>query len=207
MGPDILPSQSGRILLVRPREEDDAAIAALRSHPETLRYIPFREGISLEEARALRIARDADETRVSFHIHLTGGTDSTTLGGRLGLSHIDKQFKSCEVGIMINPDYFRGGLATDALYNDIDVRIRDDEASSCRICHWQRTISACEAGWTRLELCWRERRGMAGLTGMADIQTCLCTAFSSENGQRRSSHGWKSDSTGSRGLVSRATSI
>ncbi|KAF8186861.1 acyl-CoA N-acyltransferase, partial [Mycena galopus ATCC 62051] len=111
-----LPSQSGRILLVRPREEDDAAIAALRSHPETLRYIPFREGISLEEARALRIARDADETRVSFHIHLTGGTDSTTLGGRLGLSHIDKQFKSCEVGIMINPDYFRGGLATDALY-------------------------------------------------------------------------------------------
>ncbi|KAF8162401.1 acyl-CoA N-acyltransferase [Mycena galopus ATCC 62051] len=116
--PDTLPSQFGRIVLVSPREENDSAVVALRSHPETLRHLGFLRGhvSTVEEARAHRIARAADETRVSFHIHLTGGTDSTTFGGTVSLSHIDTQFNSCEVGILVSPAYFRSGLGTDALY-------------------------------------------------------------------------------------------
>ncbi|KAF8186879.1 acyl-CoA N-acyltransferase [Mycena galopus ATCC 62051] len=116
--PDILPSQSGRILLIRPREEDDAAVAALRSHPETHRHLTFESAhLSVEEARALRITRAADERRMSFNIHVSNESGSTisTFGGTVGLSHIN-HLKSCEVGILINPEYFRRGLATDALY-------------------------------------------------------------------------------------------
>ncbi|KAF8186862.1 acyl-CoA N-acyltransferase [Mycena galopus ATCC 62051] len=104
--PDILPSQSGRIVLVPPREEDDAALAALRSHPETLRHL----------RRAYRIAHAADETLITFHIHLTTGSKESTFGGVVALSHINTQFNSCEAGVLVNPEYFRVGLATDALY-------------------------------------------------------------------------------------------
>ncbi|KAF8186859.1 acyl-CoA N-acyltransferase [Mycena galopus ATCC 62051] len=123
--PDTLPSQSGRIVLVSPREEYDSAVAALRSHPETLRHLGFLRGhvSTVEEARAHRIARAADDTWVSFHIHLTttGAESESTdgsgaFGGTVALSHIDTQFNSCEVGILVSPAYFRGGLATDALY-------------------------------------------------------------------------------------------
>ncbi|KAJ7247892.1 acyl-CoA N-acyltransferase, partial [Mycena haematopus] len=40
----------------------------------------------------------------------------TKLVGTVGISHIVPVFNSCEVGIIISPDYHRGGLATDALY-------------------------------------------------------------------------------------------
>ncbi|KAF8162398.1 acyl-CoA N-acyltransferase [Mycena galopus ATCC 62051] len=118
MGPDILPSQSGRIVLVPPREEDDAALAALRSHPETLRHLRYLKGqvSTVEEARAYRIAHAADETLITFHIHLTTGSKESTFGGVVALSHINTQFNSCEAGVLVNPEYFRAGLATDALY-------------------------------------------------------------------------------------------
>ncbi|KAJ7468020.1 acyl-CoA N-acyltransferase [Mycena latifolia] len=32
------------------------------------------------------------------------------------ITHINNEFKSCDIGILICPEYFRGGLATDALY-------------------------------------------------------------------------------------------
>ncbi|KAF7360222.1 Ribosomal-protein-alanine acetyltransferase [Mycena venus] len=119
LAPAALPSQSGRTVLVRPQEEDDAAVAALRSHPETRRYLPFLpEHFSVEDAHAQRLARAADETRIPFHIHLSTPPDSespTKFVGIVGITHIDAEFRSCEIGILIRPDCVRGGLATDAL--------------------------------------------------------------------------------------------
>ncbi|KAJ7170263.1 acyl-CoA N-acyltransferase [Mycena crocata] len=112
-----LPSRSGRIALVPPHEDDDVAVAALRSHPEIRRYLPFfPESVSVEDARALRLARTADETRISFNLHALSADAPTKFVGTVGISHINTEFKSCEIGVLISPDCFRGGFATDALY-------------------------------------------------------------------------------------------
>ncbi|KAF8186863.1 acyl-CoA N-acyltransferase, partial [Mycena galopus ATCC 62051] len=116
-------SQSGRIILVPPRAEDDAAFAALYSHPESLRHLGFLQGqvSTVKEARAYRITHATDETLLTFYIHLTTGSKesidgSGPFGGVVSLSYISTQFNSCEAGVIVNPEYFRTGLATDALY-------------------------------------------------------------------------------------------
>lgn len=112
-----LPSRSGRIALVPPKEEDDAAVAALRSHPETRRYLPFfPDRVSTEDARALRLARAGDQTRIPFNIHALTAHSPAKFIGMAGITHINSEFKSCEIGILISPDSFRAGFATEALY-------------------------------------------------------------------------------------------
>ncbi|KAJ7682118.1 acyl-CoA N-acyltransferase [Mycena polygramma] len=114
-----LPSKSGRLTLVPPSEIDDAPTAALRSHPETRRYLRFfPEHVSPADACARRLSRVDDQTVVDFNIHVLGSPDaSSTFVGSTGIFRIDTQNgNTCEVGILISPEYFRGGLATDALY-------------------------------------------------------------------------------------------
>ncbi|KAJ6478711.1 acyl-CoA N-acyltransferase [Mycena vitilis] len=115
---DTLPSRSGRIVLIPPREEDDAAVAVLNSHPETRRHLPFfPTHTSVEDARAQRLQRTAEKTRILFHIHLsTPRPDKSTFVGLASMSHIDTAFQSCHIGISIDPGLARGGLATDALH-------------------------------------------------------------------------------------------
>ncbi|KAJ7462078.1 acyl-CoA N-acyltransferase [Mycena latifolia] len=115
-----LPSKSGRVTLIPPPESDDACVAALRCHPETRRYLRyFPEHFSVADARARRLARESDPTLVDFHIHtLNPPADAlSSFVGSTGIFRIDTEYGStCEVGILISPAYFRGGLATDALY-------------------------------------------------------------------------------------------
>ncbi|KAJ6557978.1 hypothetical protein B0H19DRAFT_1149350 [Mycena capillaripes] len=111
--PNTLPSHSGRIVLVRPQEQDDAAVSVLRCHPETRRYLGFLpEHLSVEDARAQRLVRAADKTRLSFNIHLSAplsaSSESAKFVGTAGISHINTEFKSCEIGILISPDAVRG---------------------------------------------------------------------------------------------------
>ncbi|KAJ7108671.1 acyl-CoA N-acyltransferase [Mycena epipterygia] len=108
-----LLSRSGRIVLVPPAEEDDTAVAALRSHPETRRYLPFLPThLSVADAHAHRLARAADATRISFNIHAL----PAKFVGTVGITHINIESNSCSIGILISPDAVRGGVATDALY-------------------------------------------------------------------------------------------
>ncbi|KAJ7018370.1 acyl-CoA N-acyltransferase [Mycena alexandri] len=90
-----ITSRSGRIALVPPSETNDAATAALREHSETRRYLRyFPEHVSVDDAPDVR-----------------------TFVGTTGIFHVETEYgSSCEVGILISPEYFRGGLATDALY-------------------------------------------------------------------------------------------
>jgi RimJ/RimL family protein N-acetyltransferase len=56
---------------------------------------------------------------VSFNIHLANSLSAkshTKFVGSAGIHHINTEFKSCEIGILISPESARGGLATDALY-------------------------------------------------------------------------------------------
>ncbi|KAK7062260.1 ribosomal-protein-alanine acetyltransferase [Favolaschia claudopus] len=119
-----IPSKLGRISLVPPSEADDPFVAVLRSHIETRRYLRyFPELFSAADARDRRIKRESEPDLIDFHIHLaqnspaaTGATN--TFVGSTGIFNIIDTFigNSCEVGILISPDYFRGGLATEALY-------------------------------------------------------------------------------------------
>ncbi|KAJ7768529.1 acyl-CoA N-acyltransferase [Mycena metata] len=116
-----LPSKSGRIVLVPPSESDDQPFAALRSDPETRRHLRFfPEHFSVADARAMRLARDADPTMIPYNIHTLSATDNTPAGtfvGATALTHIETDYgRSCETGILISPAFFRTGLATDTLY-------------------------------------------------------------------------------------------
>ncbi|KAJ7018368.1 acyl-CoA N-acyltransferase [Mycena alexandri] len=113
-----IKSKSGRIILVPPPERDDEAVAAMRSHPETRRHLPFfPEHLSLTDVAAMRLKRDADPTMIPYNIHTLAATPDTPAGtfvGATALTHI--QGRSCETGILIAPAFFRTGMATEALY-------------------------------------------------------------------------------------------
>ncbi|KAJ7265503.1 acyl-CoA N-acyltransferase [Mycena haematopus] len=116
-----LQSQSGRLALVPPSDKDDACVSALRCHPKARRYLRyFPEFFSIDDARARRLSREPDPSLVDFHIHLlsTAQVNATsTFIGTTGIFGIDtERGSSCEVGILLHPDYFRGGLATEALH-------------------------------------------------------------------------------------------
>ncbi|KAJ7098659.1 acyl-CoA N-acyltransferase [Mycena belliarum] len=114
-----IPSKSGRLTLTPPSESDDASVAALRCHPGTRRFLRFfPESYSASDARARRLAREADTTLIDFHIHtLRPPEGESTFAGTTGIFNIDTVYgQTCEVGILVHPAYFRGGLATDALY-------------------------------------------------------------------------------------------
>ncbi|KAJ7180453.1 acyl-CoA N-acyltransferase [Mycena filopes] len=121
-----IASKSGRISLFPPTKPNDTFVAELRQHPETRRYLHYYpERFSADDARTLRLSRANDTTRVDFHIQTGNDTGTNELDGApvgifvgtTTIFHIEtKHGSSCEVGILISPAYFRGGLATDALY-------------------------------------------------------------------------------------------
>ncbi|KAJ7468024.1 hypothetical protein FB451DRAFT_1560545 [Mycena latifolia] len=92
-------------------------MAALRCHPETRRYITFFP--------AHYTPAEARERRIACHLV----TDSAPeFVGATGIHYIDEDFKTCEAGIIISPDTFCGGLATDALQRT--------NADNVRMCGW-----------------------------------------------------------------------
>ncbi|KAJ7468026.1 acyl-CoA N-acyltransferase [Mycena latifolia] len=140
-----LPTVSGRLLLFPPSERDDEPMAALRCHPETRRYIAFFPAhCTPAEERERRIARTADKTLVDFSIYAV--TDSAPeFVGATGIHHIDEDFKTCEAGIMISPNTFRGGIATDALQRVLTYAFEErgfhrvafqTDADNVRMCGW-----------------------------------------------------------------------
>ncbi|KAJ7278444.1 acyl-CoA N-acyltransferase [Mycena rebaudengoi] len=125
-------SKSGRISLVPPTEEDDAAVAALRSLPETRRFLRFMPHVcSVEDARARRRALAEEKCRVDFNIHATDAYlqahSREHVPKLVGMTWIYRRTDdqpygthACEVSVIVHPAYFRGGMATDALYTVLE---------------------------------------------------------------------------------------
>ncbi|KAJ7506569.1 acyl-CoA N-acyltransferase [Mycena galericulata] len=83
--------------------------------------VTFRSNFLSRTPVHSRLERGPDQSLIDFHIHTLDAAASaeqpaSKFVGTTGIFHIDKANKSCEVGILISPEYFRGGLATDALY-------------------------------------------------------------------------------------------
>ena len=112
-----LPSLTGRIKLVEAVEENDSAVAALRSHPETRKHLRhYAEYCSIDEARQIREKRAVDKSLLDFHVLRCEPDGGTNFIGTAMVFHIDTTHKSCEVGITMCPDVHRSGIATDVLF-------------------------------------------------------------------------------------------
>ncbi|KAF7318772.1 N-acetyltransferase domain-containing protein [Mycena chlorophos] len=109
-----LTTRSGRVELRPPSEAYDETVVLMRSRPFALRYLPLSpQTNTIEEVRALRLARLSDKNRIPFQIITT---DTNDLVGSASLHRIDRAQRSCDVGIVLREEYARGGYATDALH-------------------------------------------------------------------------------------------
>jgi len=118
-----LKSPWGRLLLVPPEAQDDAQVAALRSDPEALRYLPFMpKTISVEEWRVKREGQAENDEIWNFNVHLIDTSQSTSdssLVGQCGILRMDLPNRHAELGILISPRLHRTGIATEALYDTL----------------------------------------------------------------------------------------
>lgn len=62
--------------------------------------------------------RGAASGNISFHVHIFNDDESSTTSfvGVCGFHNVAEEHASANVGILISPDYHRGGIATEALY-------------------------------------------------------------------------------------------
>lgn len=122
--PDIrIDSPWGRLVLARPNPKDDAAVAALRTHPESRRYLPFLPtSLSPDEWASKREARAAQDDVWDFHCYfadnITGTVDplNPLLPGQCTIMHIDRDNRCAETGLLVHPSLHRSGVATEMLY-------------------------------------------------------------------------------------------
>lgn len=114
-----LRSPTGRLRLAQPSPAEDAAVIQNRTHPDTRKYLKFLpEHLTMDEVRQLRESRAEDVTVVDFTIHLITGNEmgKEVFAGSTGCFKLNEQFKSCEVGIIIAPQFHRCGIATETIY-------------------------------------------------------------------------------------------
>ncbi|KAI5118043.1 hypothetical protein M0805_005892 [Coniferiporia weirii] len=144
----VLTSPSGRIKLVTPDPLYDEDVARLRSHPVTLRYLPFLPThVSAEDTRKQRESRAKREAVLDLNILLINGDDEPKLVDVTGLFDIDRLNANCLVGILIHPDYFRSGLATRALYMLMKYAFEDDAQRMHRVVYETGADNVQMRGW------------------------------------------------------------
>ncbi|KAG6873425.1 hypothetical protein C0995_015850 [Termitomyces sp. Mi166 len=170
-----LISPSGRICLVPPQAEDDEAVAILRSHPETLRYLRFLPiHVTPDEARIRRETRASNPTVVDFHIHIKDSEGLFSFEGNTGLFNIDETNKSCEIGILLSPHLHRKGYATEALYLVLKYAFEDRRmhratfetgADNLPMCSWLEKVLGATLEARRRE-CWSDMKG-----GYTDVRS------------------------------------
>ncbi|KAH8119771.1 acyl-CoA N-acyltransferase [Phellopilus nigrolimitatus] len=82
--------------------------------------------------------------------------------GMTGLFNIDRPNDSCSMGILIHPDYFRGGFATQVLYTLMVYAFEDDNQHMHRIVFETGADNIQMRGWlenvvgAQMEFRWRE---------------------------------------------------
>lgn len=166
----ILTSPSGRIRLLPPDARYDEQLAQLRSHPESRRYITFWPKNCTEDfVRGRREYRAPDSTIVDFYIFLCDkdATVQPKFIGITGIFNIDLLNDACSVGILVHPDFFRGGFATQALYTLLKYTFEDESKHMYRATFETAESNVNMRGWlenvvgTQPEFRWREAWSVA----------------------------------------------
>ncbi|KDQ51424.1 hypothetical protein JAAARDRAFT_41092 [Jaapia argillacea MUCL 33604] len=129
----ILVSATGRLVLIHPPpEQDDDKVAELFSHPQNLQHLHhFPTSMDREGATKRRLKRYADGF-VDFHIHFAPVQsegmriwDSGEFIGVCGFQRIDVVNHAAEVGIIVQADYHRTGIASEALFALLSLGFRE----------------------------------------------------------------------------------
>ncbi|TDL26358.1 acyl-CoA N-acyltransferase [Rickenella mellea] len=133
-----LKSSSGRLLLAPPKPDEDAEVSILRSHPETLRYQPYMPAsISPDEVRERREKRaqlpDVIDQNVFLLAFNEEGIEEWKLVGMTGLYNIDQANLSCFSGILVDPSYFREGIASETLLTLLTHAFEDSSMHMHRV--------------------------------------------------------------------------
>lgn len=104
-----------RLLLRQMRPEDQQELFILRSDPRILEYIHTQPAATPDHALAFieMINSRVEQNETAFWGITTGEKDS--LIGTCVLWHIQKEHHRAEVGYVLHPDYWRRGLAKEAL--------------------------------------------------------------------------------------------
>lgn len=127
-----LISLSGRLKLVLPSARDNEFVAVLRSHAVTRRYLRFEpEHYSTKDAAVRREKSAEDECSINFHVHLQKGDGTSVFVGLVVIHDIDKVHDYGEIGILISPNYHRGGLATEALHTLLTFAFEEKKLHRC----------------------------------------------------------------------------
>lgn len=121
-----LISSSGKLKLIPPCSNDDKSVSILRSHPVSRQYLRmFPVHISAQEVAARRKTRAENTEIIDFHIHIINQDETSTFAGMTGVFNIDKMHKSCEAGILVAPDMYGKGIATESLYTLLQYIFED----------------------------------------------------------------------------------
>lgn len=107
--------ETPRLLLRRINKEDAAEIFALRSHPETMRYIPRPLATKIEDAvEHFNMIDSKIETNEGINWAITLKGNSKMLGI---IGHYRIQVENCrsEIGYMLLPEYQNQGVITEAI--------------------------------------------------------------------------------------------
>ncbi|KAH6910372.1 acyl-CoA N-acyltransferase [Coprinopsis sp. MPI-PUGE-AT-0042] len=115
--PIILHSPDKRIRLATPTSAEDEQVAALRSHPQTYRFMPWMpKTTSVQEVAEQREKQSKDPKRIHFTIFDdTLPEDKNVIGGTR-VFNLDGLHSSCEVGIVLAPEAVGKGYSTAVLY-------------------------------------------------------------------------------------------
>ncbi|KAH6910371.1 acyl-CoA N-acyltransferase [Coprinopsis sp. MPI-PUGE-AT-0042] len=113
----VLYSPDKRIRLARPTSAEDEQVAALRSDPRTLRFLPFApKSASVQEVAELREKRSKNPARIDFNAFDDSPEGGAKFVGGTGAFDIDDLHHSCEVGIAVTPEATGKGVCTSILY-------------------------------------------------------------------------------------------
>ncbi len=129
MEPSFVPFPAlttSRLLLRAISQQDVDAIFALRTSPETLRFIDKKPLASKAEA-TLMIKKISDDVLlgegITWGISLSANPD--VLIGTIGLWKIMKEHYRAEIGYMLLPEYYKKGLMKEALAAVTDYGFND----------------------------------------------------------------------------------
>ncbi|GLB37535.1 putative acetyltransferase (GNAT) domain containing protein [Lyophyllum shimeji] len=159
---------TSRVRLDPPDSHDDEAVANLRSHPLTLRYLRFLPTtFTAEEARVRRERRAENRDIVDFHIHVKNDDGSYSFGGVAGISYIDEANGSAEAGIIVSPHIYHKGVGTEALYNVLKYAFEDRKLhrvtfetgeDNVPMCSWLENVLEAKLDG-KLRECWKDPEG------------------------------------------------
>ncbi|KAI5889364.1 acyl-CoA N-acyltransferase [Schizophyllum commune H4-8] len=113
-----LTSPTGKLVLTCPSDQDDnERIALLRTHPETLRYLPILpKTMTVEDVIKRRESRLDDPKTLDWNVDIVDADGKRTLVAMTTIFAIDEEYSSGETGILVAPDAHRSGLGTEVLY-------------------------------------------------------------------------------------------